>query len=131
MRSMWRHTSRGSPVRTLPQKLGTGRRAISRLMLRTRAPPLVRPCGGPWRGFAARTKKLQDIRGEYQDAVVAEERLRSLVDGDYRRPVRLPARAADGALCGLAQERGLPNDLEVRGFPAEWNGRREHQKRSI
>src|SRR5215470_77912 len=91
MRSMWRHTSRGSPVRTLPQSLETGRRAISRLMLRTRAPPLVRPCGGPWRGFAARTKKLQDIRGEYQDAVVAEERLRSLVDGDYRRPVRLLA----------------------------------------
>src|SRR5215831_8957578 len=91
MRSMWRHTSRGSPVRTLPQKLGTGRRAISRLMLRTRAPPLVRPCGGPWRGFAARTKKLQDIRGEYQDAVVEEERLRSLVDGDHQRPVRLLA----------------------------------------
>src|SRR5215475_6529051 len=37
MRSMWRHISRGSLVRTLPQNLETGQRAISRLMLRIRA----------------------------------------------------------------------------------------------
>lgn len=39
--------------------------------------------------FVARTKKLQNILGEYQDAVVVEERLRSLVDGDHQREVRL------------------------------------------
>jgi len=41
--------------------------------------------------FVARTKKLLDILGEYQDAVVVEERLRSLVDGDHQRGVRLLA----------------------------------------
>jgi len=49
------------------------------------AQPIV---GRPAERFVARTKKLQDILGEYQDAVVAEERLRSLVDGDHRRPLR-------------------------------------------
>src|SRR5262250_1271260 len=52
------------------------------------AQPIV---GRPAERFVARTKKLQDILGEYQDAVVAEERLRSLVDGDHQRPVRLLA----------------------------------------
>src|SRR5215469_1394686 len=37
MRSMWRHISRGSLVRTLLQNLGIGRRVISRLMLPIRA----------------------------------------------------------------------------------------------
>ena len=44
--------------------------------------------GRPAERFVARTKKLQDILGEYQDAVVAEERLRSFVEGDHQRPVR-------------------------------------------
>jgi len=44
--------------------------------------------GRPAERFVARTKKLQDILGEYQDAVVAEERLRSVVEGDHQRPVR-------------------------------------------
>jgi len=41
--------------------------------------------------FVARTKKLQDILGEYQDAVVAEKRLRTLVAEDRRSPVALLA----------------------------------------
>ena len=52
------------------------------------AQPIV---GRPAERFVARTKKLQDILGEYQDAVVAEERLRSLVEGGHQRPVRLLA----------------------------------------
>ena len=53
------------------------------------AQPIV---GRPAERFVARTKKLQDILGEYQDAVVAEGRLRSLVDDDSRSPVGLLAR---------------------------------------
>jgi CHAD domain-containing protein len=52
------------------------------------AQPIV---GRPAERFVARTKKLQDILGEYQDAVVAEGRLRSLVDDDRRSPVGLLA----------------------------------------
>jgi CHAD domain-containing protein len=52
------------------------------------AQPIV---GRPAERFVARTKKLQDILGEYQDAVVAEERLRGLVDDDRRSPVGLLA----------------------------------------
>jgi len=53
------------------------------------AQPIV---GRPAERFVARTKKLQDILGEYQDAVVAEGRLRALVDDDRRSPVGLLAR---------------------------------------
>ena len=52
------------------------------------AQPIV---GRPAERFVARTKKLQDILGEYQDAVVAEGRLRSLVDDERRSPVGLLA----------------------------------------
>jgi CHAD domain-containing protein len=52
------------------------------------AQPIV---GRPAARFAARTKKLQDVLGEYQDAVVAEERLRSLVEGGRHSPVGLLA----------------------------------------
>lgn len=48
------------------------------------AQPIV---GEPAERFVARTKKLQDILGEYQDAVVAEKRLRTLVAEDRRSPV--------------------------------------------
>ena len=37
--------------------------------------------------FVARAKEVQAILGEHQDAVVAEERLRTLVDGAHSRPV--------------------------------------------
>jgi CHAD domain-containing protein len=50
------------------------------------AQPIV---GEPAERFVARTKKLQDILGEYQDAVVAEKRLRTLVAEDRRSPVAL------------------------------------------
>jgi CHAD domain-containing protein len=52
------------------------------------AQPIV---GEPAERFVARTKKLQDILGEYQDAVVAEERLRTLVAEDRRSPAALLA----------------------------------------
>jgi len=52
------------------------------------AQPIV---GRPAERFVARTKKLQDVLGEYQDAVVAEERLGSLVGGARRNPVALLA----------------------------------------
>ena len=52
------------------------------------AQPMV---GRPAERFVARTKKLQDILGEYQDAVIAEERLRSLVAGDRRSSTALLA----------------------------------------
>jgi len=52
------------------------------------AQPIV---GRPAKRFVARTKKLQDILGEYQDAVVAEERLRALVAADRRSPAGLLA----------------------------------------
>jgi CHAD domain-containing protein len=52
------------------------------------AQPIV---GEPAERFVARTKKLQDILGEYQDAVVAEKRLRTLVAEDRRSPVALLA----------------------------------------
>jgi CHAD domain-containing protein len=52
------------------------------------AQPIV---GRPAERFVARTKKLQDALGEYQDAAVAEERLRTLVDDDPRSPVGLLA----------------------------------------
>ncbi len=52
------------------------------------AQPIV---GKPAERFVARTKKLQDILGEYQDAVVAEKRLRTLVAEDRRSPVALLA----------------------------------------
>lgn len=44
--------------------------------------------GRPAERFVARAKKLQDILGEHQDAVVAEERLRALVARDAGRPER-------------------------------------------
>jgi CHAD domain-containing protein len=44
--------------------------------------------GRPAERFVARAKKLQDILGEHQDAVVAEERLRGLVARDAGRPER-------------------------------------------
>jgi CHAD domain-containing protein len=53
------------------------------------AQPIV---GRPAERFVARTKKPQDILGEYQDAVVAEGRLRSLVDDDRSSRVGLLAR---------------------------------------
>jgi CHAD domain-containing protein len=52
------------------------------------AQPIV---GRPAERFVARTKRLQDILGEYQDAVVAEERLRALVVRDRRSPAGLLA----------------------------------------
>ncbi len=52
------------------------------------AQPIV---GEPAERFVARTKKLQDILGEYQDTVVAEKRLRTLVAEDRRSPVALLA----------------------------------------
>ena len=52
------------------------------------AQPIV---GRPAERFVARTKKLQDILGEYQDAVVAEERLRALVARHRRSPAALLA----------------------------------------
>ncbi len=52
------------------------------------AQPIV---GRPAERVVARTKKLQDALGEYQDAAVAEERLRTLVDDDPRSPVGLLA----------------------------------------
>jgi CHAD domain-containing protein len=52
------------------------------------AQPIV---GEPAERFVARTKKLQDILGEYQDAVVAEKRLRTLVAEDRRSPLALLA----------------------------------------
>jgi CHAD domain-containing protein len=52
------------------------------------AQPIV---GRPAKRFVARTKKLQDILGEYQDAVVAEKRLRTLVAEDRRSPAALLA----------------------------------------
>ena len=50
-----------------------------------------RHVGEPAERFVARTKKLQDILGEYQDAVVPEKRLRTLVAEDRRSPVALLA----------------------------------------
>src|SRR6266852_3403282 len=47
--------------------------------------------GRPAKRFVARAKKVQDILGEHQDAVVAEERLRALVGRDGGRPERLLA----------------------------------------
>jgi CHAD domain-containing protein len=47
--------------------------------------------GRPAKRFVARAKKVQDILGEHQDAVVAEERLRTLVGRDGGRPERLLA----------------------------------------
>src|SRR5438128_744185 len=56
------------------------------------AAELVQPIvGEPAERFVARTRKLQDILGEYQDAVVAEERLRTLVAEDRRSPAALLA----------------------------------------
>ena len=52
------------------------------------AQPIV---GEPAKRFVARTRKLQDILGEYQDAVVAEESLRTLVAEDRRSPAALLA----------------------------------------
>jgi len=43
------------------------------------AEPLV---GKPARGFVSRAKKFQDVAGEHQDAVVAEQTLRGLVRSD-------------------------------------------------
>jgi CHAD domain-containing protein len=45
--------------------------------------------GRPAKRLVARTKKLQAIVGEYQDAVVTEARLRALVRGDRHSPVGL------------------------------------------
>ena len=44
--------------------------------------------GRPAKRFVARARKLQDIRGEHQDAAVAEERLRALVGRHGGRPER-------------------------------------------
>jgi CHAD domain-containing protein len=52
------------------------------------AQPIV---GRPAERFVARTKRLQDILGEYQDAVVAEERLRTIVDDGRRSALGLLA----------------------------------------
>jgi CHAD domain-containing protein len=47
--------------------------------------------GRPAERFVARARKLQDILGEHQDAVVAEERLRALVARDAGRSERVLA----------------------------------------
>jgi CHAD domain-containing protein len=47
--------------------------------------------GRPATRFVARAKKVQDILGEHQDAAVAEERLRNLVDPHGGHPGRLLA----------------------------------------
>src|SRR5215471_18850152 len=59
--------------------------------------------GRPAERFVARTKKLQDILGAYQDAVVAEERLRSFVESDHQRPVRSLANRFIGRQRGRRQ----------------------------
>jgi CHAD domain-containing protein len=43
--------------------------------------------GRPAKRFVARAKEMQAILGEHQDAVVAEERLRTLLGGAHSRPV--------------------------------------------
>jgi len=81
-------------VKALPQEPNDSDLHAVRIRLKRAryAAELAQPIiGRPAERFVARTKKLQDILGEYQDAVVAEERLRSLVDGDHQRPVRLLA----------------------------------------
>jgi CHAD domain-containing protein len=54
------------------------------------AEPLV---GRPATRFVTRTRKLQDVLGEYHDAAVAEESLRALVRGRRRSDLRSLARA--------------------------------------
>jgi CHAD domain-containing protein len=81
-------------VKTLPKDPSeTALHAVRIRVKRARyAAELAEPIvGRPAKRFVARTKKLQDILGEYQDAVVAEERLRALVAGDRRSPAALLA----------------------------------------
>ena len=77
-------------VKALPKKPnGDDLHAVRIRVKRARyAAELAQPIvGEPAERFVARTKKLQDILGEYQDAVVAEKRLRTLVAEDRRSPV--------------------------------------------
>jgi CHAD domain-containing protein len=80
-------------VKALRDPSGTDLHAVRIRVKRARyAAELAQPVvGRPAERFVARTKKLQDILGEYQDAVVAEERLRALVAGDRRSPAGLLA----------------------------------------
>jgi CHAD domain-containing protein len=74
------------------------------------AQPIV---GRPAERFVARTRKLQDILGEYQDAVVAEERLRALVDDDRRSPVGLLANR-------LVKRQGARRQAAQTDFFEQW-----------
>jgi CHAD domain-containing protein len=74
---------------------------------------LVAPAGGrPVERFIERAKEFQDVLGEYQDAVVARERLRALA---ARR------RGASQFVAGRLLERQVARRAEMlRLFPKRW-----------
>ena len=81
-------------VKALPKKPNDGDLHAVRIRVKRAryAAELAQPIvGEPAERFVARTRKLQDILGEYQDAVVAEESLRTLVAEDRRSPAALLA----------------------------------------
>ncbi|MGH2934903.1 MAG: CHAD domain-containing protein [Gaiellaceae bacterium] len=77
------------------------------------AAELAAPDGAATRRFLADARKLQDLLGEHQDAVVAEERLRALVVAD--------ARTAAAFVAGRIAERQRARRGQVqRRLPAAW-----------
>jgi CHAD domain-containing protein len=63
--------------------------------------------------FIARAKRFQDVLGEHQDAVVAEERLRALATADFPADTALAA--------GRLVERQLERQAEARAaLPKAW-----------
>ncbi len=68
--------------------------------------------GGPGRSFVARAKALQDVLGEHQDAVVAEERIRT-----WAETASDEGQVAAGRLVQLERERRL---AARAAWPAEW-----------
>jgi CHAD domain-containing protein len=78
------------------------------------AAELAQPLAGrPAERFIKTAKKLQDILGEHQDAVVAEQRLRGLLGADRRPPAKVLSRA-------LAQREGDRRETAKTEFLDGW-----------
>ena len=69
--------------------------------------------GKPAARLVSRAKAFQDVAGEHQDAVVAEERIRALVDGSRSQPAVLAA----GILIGRQRER---RRRAAAALPSAW-----------